>query len=264
MSSVRGAFEPIQSLPSYQRVADAIEQAILAGELQPGEHLGTEAELVDSFRVNRSTVREGIRVLEQSGLIRRDRSRRLIVSLPRMHRLSSRITRALALYQVTFQELWEATMAVEPASVQIAAGRASPEELDAIADNVAATRLAVDDPVRLAELDTEFHTLVTRASGNRVLMLAREPLGMLILPSTELIFRQLPQAHGRLVKAHGEILDGLRRGDATHAREWMLRHVMDFRRGFEQAGVDMSQSVERLYLDRVVRAGRRPADEEHD
>src|SRR4051794_5572763 len=57
-------FPRVNAMPAYQQVAEAIEQQILAGRVRPGDPLGTEAELVKQFGVNRSTVREGIRLLE--------------------------------------------------------------------------------------------------------------------------------------------------------------------------------------------------------
>ena len=57
-------FQTLASSPAYRRVAEAVERDILCGRLKAGEPLGTEAALVAQFGVNRSTVREGIRLLE--------------------------------------------------------------------------------------------------------------------------------------------------------------------------------------------------------
>src|SRR5437773_5296000 len=70
MTETGEKFDRINAIPAYQLVADAIEREILARRIRPGEPIGTEAQLVKQFGVNRSTVREGIRLLEQSGLIR--------------------------------------------------------------------------------------------------------------------------------------------------------------------------------------------------
>ena len=79
------------------------------------------------FGVNRSTVREGIRLLEQSGLVSREPSRRLSVAVPHYHRLATRMTRALILQQVTFRELWHTSRALEPAAVDQAMDNATEE-----------------------------------------------------------------------------------------------------------------------------------------
>jgi DNA-binding GntR family transcriptional regulator len=51
-----GRFEKIKVPSAYQMVAEAIEREIMAGRLRPGDEIGTEAELVRQFGVNRSTV----------------------------------------------------------------------------------------------------------------------------------------------------------------------------------------------------------------
>ena len=61
MSEIAEKFSRITPIPAYQMVAEAIEREILSGRLRPGDPIGTEAELVRQFGVNRSTVREGIR-----------------------------------------------------------------------------------------------------------------------------------------------------------------------------------------------------------
>jgi DNA-binding FadR family transcriptional regulator len=176
-------FERIQTAPAYALVAEAIEREILSGRIVPGERIGTEASLGRQFGVNRSTIREGIRLLEQSGLLRRDGSRRLCASLPRYNKLASRIGRALVLHQVTFRELWEATATLEPASAELAARNATPGDVAAMEDNLARSEAAAGDPAALVELDCEFHALIARASGNKVLQLAREPAAMLMAPA---------------------------------------------------------------------------------
>ena len=58
MSQAGEKFDRINAIPAYQLVADAIEREILARRIRPGEPIGTEAQLVKQFGVNRSTKRE--------------------------------------------------------------------------------------------------------------------------------------------------------------------------------------------------------------
>jgi DNA-binding FadR family transcriptional regulator len=254
MHNLDDRFERIQVAPAYQQVAEAIEREILAGNLAPGERLGTEADLVRQFGVNRSTVREGIRLLEQSGLIRRDQSRRLYVSLPRYNRLATRVSRALVLHQVTFRELWEASMSLETATVEAAAERATPEDVAALEDNLARTEAASDSQA-VAELDNDFHALIARISKNRVLELAREPAGLLFTPTLKIILDQVAVAGRRNLEAHRKIIDACQRHDVEAARLWMQRHITDWRRGFETAGQQLDDPVERTYVQHMGLGG---------
>ena len=242
-------FRRVSATPAYRQVAEAIEREIIAGRIRPGEPIGTEAELVSQFGVNRSTVREGIRLLEQTGLVRRDSSRRLWVGLPHYGRLASRLSRALVLHEVTFRELYEAALPIQIATVEAAVARATPELLAELEANVARSERVLDDPVALAKLDAEFHRLIGKAAKNRVLQLAREPSEMLVLPTTELVLRQVKQGAGRLLHAHRMYLDAIRRRDQAAGRLWARRHVDDWRRGFERAGNDLDRPIDRIYLE---------------
>ncbi len=238
-------FERITTAPAYQLVADAIEREIVSGRIRPGEPIGTEADLVKQFGVNRSTVREGIRSLEQSGLLQREAGRRLVASLPRYHKLATRISRALMLHQVTFRELHEAVGRLERSTIELAVLHRTDADLEALAENLARTRGALDDPSRMAELDTEFHALTAKATGNRVLQLAREPSGLLIYPATQPIFECVPEAAPRLLAAHEHLFEAVRSQDLEGARTWMRRHISDFEKGFIRTGHSLDDPVER-------------------
>jgi GntR family transcriptional regulator, transcriptional repressor for pyruvate dehydrogenase complex len=252
MTQTGEKFDRINAIPAYQLVADAIEREILARRIRPGEPIGTEAQLVKQFGVNRSTVREGIRLLEQSGLIHRDSGRRLTASLPHYSRLATRMSRAMLLHEVTFRELWEATTALEIATVEQAAEHATADVIAELQANVASTEQASADPAAVAELDTQFHSLIAKASQNRVLQLAREPSSLLIFPTTEIILRKLKEGVPRLIQAHRKIADAISQHDKETSRLWMLRHAKDWRRGFERAGKDIDQPIDRVYMKEVM------------
>src|SRR5262249_36898560 len=167
MTDTGEKFDRINAIPAYQLVADAIEREILARRIRPGEPIGTEAQLVKQFGVNRSTVREGIRLLEQSGLIHRDSGRRLMATLPHYSRLATRMSRAMLLHEVTFRELWEATTALEVATVEQAAEHATEDDIAELEANVASTKAASADPAAVAELDTQFHDLTQSSAAAR-------------------------------------------------------------------------------------------------
>jgi DNA-binding FadR family transcriptional regulator len=246
MVQVTTRFERIKARPAYELVAEEIEGKILAGVLRPGDPIGTESELVKQFGVNRSTVREGIRLLEQSGLVARESSRRLSVAVPHYHGLATRMSRALVLQQVTFRELWLTSMALEPAVVEQAIDKATGEDLAAIESNIAATREVRKEPAAVARLDAEFHVLLSKAAHNRVLMLAKEPSRILVNPTTEFIISRNPPGIGRLIDAHQHIFEAVRRRDKAEARLWVARHLRDWRTGFERTGHDLDSPVDAI------------------
>ena len=245
-------FRRIEVAPAYQKVADAIEREIVNGRIKPDDPIGTESELVQQFGVNRSTVREGIRVLEESGLIRRDSSRRLYACLPRYNKLASRLSRALVLHEVTFRELYETAIILEIAAIEYAVDHATDDDLAEISVNIQKTEHAVSNPAAFAELDADFHILIAKASHNRVLQLAREPAGLLFFPTTEMVVRDVAEGMPRLIAAHHHLLDAIRKRDKEAGKIWMRRHVEDWRRGFERAGNSLDRPVERMYMEHAL------------
>ncbi len=235
-------FQRLVMEPAYKTVSAAIERAILDGALLPGTALPTEQELADRFGVHRSTVREAIRQVEQEGLLQRREGRRLFVCLPGVHDLAPRATRLLLMQQTTFQELWDVAAALEPLAAQLAARHAMPDDLALLDANVAATAAETRLPALVA-LDMEFHALVGRASHNRALMLAREPVGLLYNPTLLQVSQRLPQASARNLAAHRHILAALHSGDAALAADWTRKHMVDFQRGFAMAGLSMRTPI---------------------
>ena len=58
----------LQNHSVVQKIVDQITEAILRGELRPGDRLPTEAELCSSMGVGRNSVREAIKILEAYGV----------------------------------------------------------------------------------------------------------------------------------------------------------------------------------------------------
>lgn len=235
-------FDKLDVPPAYRVVAEAIERNILVGRLKIGDRLPSEFELAKQFGVHRSTVREGIRLLEQSGLVARVGRTTLEVTLPPFQEIGSRTSRALSMHQVTFRELWEASMLTEPAAAESACMRMSEDDIAALEANCDAMAAAVDDLDRFVKLDTEFHDLIAQATGNKVLTLMREPISVLFLPAGQNILPRL-KTYDRVVEAHRHILAALKRRDATVAREWMARHMADFKRAYERTGLDLDKPM---------------------
>lgn len=237
-------FSQVRAEPAFRLVARTIEEKILSGAIAPGDPLPSEAGLADQLGVNRSTVREAIRVLEQNGFVRRELGRKkLFVSIPQSSEISRRLTAAMVLHQVTFDELWEAMFALEPAAAAAAAHRGTDEDFGLIEENLAATRQALEDSSSLTALDIEFHELIARAARNRAIQLARLPISELFYPPFYAVMSRL-NAGQRLLVAHESIFAAVRDKDEKIAREWMEKHILDFKRGYELANLDMSAPVD--------------------
>ncbi len=211
-----------------------IEQRIVERSLRTGDPLPSEADLARQFGVNRSTVREAIRELETQGLLGRGRGqKRLRVTRPEPRHVSSGVSRALALHDVTFLELWEAMMAIEPAAAQYAAARRTKAHLrDLVRTGARFKRNAADTEAAVSAV-VDFFTVVASASGNQVLALSQAPLNLLLAPTLTRLIDRVPQARARIAEAQSRIASAIRLRRSELARTWMEKHIRDFKRGYE-------------------------------
>lgn len=240
-------FEKIRTVPAYRILAEAMIERILDGRLREGDQLPTEARLCDMFGVNRSTVRESIRVLEEANLIRREHAKKMVISRPSEAEVGKQLERALVLHEIGFDELWEAMHVLEPNMARLAAARVATESesLARLEDNLQRTEDALRAGQSIVDLDIEFHGIVAAMSGNRALVLAREPLSRLFYPAFEAVMNRVPIAGRRLLQAHRAIFSAIGDGDQESAQEWMRKHVDDFRRGYQRASLDLQSPIAR-------------------
>jgi DNA-binding FadR family transcriptional regulator len=237
-------FDQIQMEPAYRKVAAAIGGRILDRSLREGDRLPPEMELARQFGVNRSTVREALRELESHGLVtRRPGSKLMSVSRPQHLAIAEAVTRALVLHDVAFIEVWEALTLLEPPIAEVAARARTAEDLSRV--TAAAAQFAADNAQTGTAVHrvAEFFRTVGRATHNQVLVLAQEPLLQLLEPSLGVMIDKVPQARSRIMTAQRKIGEALQERDCDGARTWMARHIRDFRKGFEIAGIDLQHRI---------------------
>jgi GntR family transcriptional regulator, transcriptional repressor for pyruvate dehydrogenase complex len=227
-------FAPLDDHPAYRQIANVIEQRIVQRSLRTGDALPSETDLARQFGVNRSTIREAIRELEIHGLLGRGRGeKRLRVTRPEPRHVSSGVSRALALHDVTFLELWEAMMAIEPAAAQYAALRRTAAQLKELARASARfTRAAADTAAAVSSVE-DFFSAVATASGNQVLALSQAPLNLLLAPALTRMIDRVPQARARIQEAQRKITEAITLKKSEQARIWMEKHIRDFKRGHD-------------------------------
>ena len=227
--------------PAYRKVAAAIGARILSRALREGERLPPETELARQFGVNRSTVREALRELESRGLLqRRPGSKLMSVSRPAQAAVAQGVSHALLLHDVTVQNLWEALTLLEPPLAQAAARARTAADLEELAGAARDFAAAAADTVATVQCTAEVFRSIARATHNPVLALAQEPLLRLLEPSLRIMIDKVPQARARIATAHRRLLEALEARDESAAHEWMARHIRDFRKGYEIAGIDLA------------------------
>ena len=213
-----------------EQIAHEIRMYIEANGLKPGDRVGTEHELAREFGVSRPTLREGLRLLGGTHLIRVQKGRSggiFVQNTPNAgigRHLSVSIAAMLEADNVTLYELLEARKFLEAPLAGLAAARADDEtiaELEAaIADAVGLD--PAGDAFRLA--DARFHQTIAATAGNDLLVTFTTWILDVLQPS--LIERIGPILDGgAVICQHREILRAIRRHQRVAAERAMLEHI---------------------------------------
>lgn len=143
-------------LPLRDVVFRTLRQAILKGELKPGERL-MEIQLANKLGVSRTPIREAIRKLELEGLV---------LMTPRKGAEVAEIT------EKSLKDVLEVRRALDELAVRIACDKMTKEQLDDLKAAAGAFKLAVreGDITGIAEADVSFHDVIYFATDNQKLI----------------------------------------------------------------------------------------------
>jgi GntR family transcriptional repressor for pyruvate dehydrogenase complex len=237
-------FQPIRAEPAYRKVATALLDRITSRAIGAGERLPPETELARQFGVHRGTVREALRELQTNGVLKRERgSKLMMVTRPSRNDVASNVSRALSLHDVTYHDVWEAMTALEPPMAAAAARQRNAQDL-AHLDALLARLGDALDTAAAVEQAAAFFRAIGEATHNGVFMLVHEPLVQLLVPSLGAMIDKVPQARARIADAQKKLVGALRERNGAAAEDWMAKHIRDFRRGFEIAGIALERQID--------------------
>jgi GntR family transcriptional regulator, transcriptional repressor for pyruvate dehydrogenase complex len=214
--------EPITKQKTYELIADQLLGEI-GTRLHPGDTFPTERELTASFKVGRSSVREGLRMLESRGVIRSVGNGTFVVAELRSP-LNRSLSLLLSLEEGNLRELYELRRMLEGEAAALAATRRSDEDLATMAAAVEDMAKGLDDRDAYASADVRFHVAVAAATGNRVALHAMHAIRELLERALEQVYG-IPGSAARSLEQHREILAAIRAGQAEEARGRMRTHL---------------------------------------
>jgi GntR family transcriptional repressor for pyruvate dehydrogenase complex len=238
---------------SRDELAAHLETRIVRGELPPGTKLPSERRLAERYGVSRPIVREALRSLVERDLVEIHPARGAFVRHARATDAAGRLDAIYRRSQATPRDLVEARTMLECAAVELAAERATPEDLDAVARALAAFDRAAT-VVEQARYDMAFHLAIARAAHNPVI---ETMFGSITALTVELMLRSLgdPDVARISIPIHRAIDRALRDRDAARARAAMARHLAV---AASHYGDDYDRTIEtvaRRELERLLAPG---------
>ena len=197
-------------LPLRDVVFKTLREAILKGDLKPGERL-MELQLASKLGVSRTPIREAIRMLEQEGLA---------VTTPRKGAEVAKMTLK------DMEDVLEIRDALDELAVRIACQKISDEQLKQLEDmkELFEKSTQTGNVKKIAEADVTFHDVIYEATGNPKLVTLLNNL-------REQVYRYRveyikdPKNYPTLIAEHEAILESLKNRDVKNAVEAMHVHV---------------------------------------
>lgn len=197
-------------LPLRDVVFKTLRQAILTGELKPGERL-MEIHLANRLGVSRTPIREAIRKLELEGLV---------TMIPRRGAEVANIT------EKNLKDVLEVRRALDALAVELACDRISESEKKSLREACERFESATEmkDVTRIAMEDVKLHDIIVAAAGN-------EKLAQLVGKMSEQMYRYRleyvkdPATHGQLIEEHRIIYESIVHKDKKTAAQAVKTHI---------------------------------------
>ena len=197
-------------LPLRDVVFNTLRQAILRGELKPGERL-MEIQLANKLGVSRTPIREAIRKLELEGLV---------LMIPRKGAEVAEIT------EKSLRDVLEVRRALEELAVELVCEKITDEQIQDLkgaAEDFKAS-LKEGDITRIAEADVKFHDVIYMATDNQKLVqLLNNLKEQMYRYRVEYLKRS--DFHQQLIDEHEEIIETIENGQKERAVQVVCQHV---------------------------------------
>jgi GntR family transcriptional regulator, transcriptional repressor for pyruvate dehydrogenase complex len=220
------------------QVVQRLQELIRGGTFPPGTLLPSQRLLAAQLQVSRTSLREGLSVLEAIGVLQTAPRRGTLVvdaqasGPPSLEQAGTRYA-AEDVYQFRF--------VVEGDAARRAAQRATPREVASLHANLLAFKqaTAARDLMTMARLDFEFHRLLVSLSGNRLVADLHKSHASVLLASQRLPLARAERLWEPLSE-HGNIVEAIERRDPDGARYFMQTHIL---RAAERLGVRLSEDL---------------------
>ena len=197
-------------LPLRDVVFNTLRQAILRGEMEPGERL-MEIQLAAKLGVSRTPIREAIRKLELEGLV---------VMVPRKGAEVAHIT------EKDMRDVLEVRSALEELAADLAMRNVTQEKIDELkaANKLFESAIVSKDVFSIVEADVTFHDIIYSMTENKRLI-------QIINNLREQMYRYRleyvkdARTHSILISEHNDIIEKLQNKAVEDTKKVVKQHI---------------------------------------
>jgi GntR family transcriptional repressor for pyruvate dehydrogenase complex len=204
-------FEPYKSKRSFEEISNEIKRLIFQGVFKPGDKLPPETEIARQFKVSRQTIREAMRILEQSGFItiQQGVNGGPSISDTILNRLSTLFIDIFYFKKVPLNDLTEARSDIEKVMLRHVIERADASDLKALKQNVRMAKEKIEKETPPFEENIAFHKLLARASKNYIFAIVIESIMAVVSDFHSKVEKINFERSKKITKYHEEVLEAI-------------------------------------------------------
>ncbi len=220
-AALEAVFMPVQPASTFEETVERLGSAIRLGLLAPGDKLPPERELAGKLRISRSTLRQALTALVQSGHLVSLRGRTGGTFVSAHPPLTEGDDEPLD------QSAWavlDYRVAIELGSVELAAERGNGAQFDRLEALVAKMAGELDDFEEYRRTDIRFHLDIAEAAQSPRLLSAMTDVQSQMSDLIALIAHP-PEVLARSNEQHAKLVKALRKGDGPRALRQMREHT---------------------------------------
>ena len=219
-------FRPVKTKRAFEEISTEVKRLIFAGTINPGDRLPSENELARKFSVSRQTIREALRVLELTGVIKVQQGGAggPVVVDTIMHAINSLYLDAIQMKNITAEEISTARIKIEKMVLDEAIDHADEDDIRKLEENVALERVRLGHNLDAFEKNVEFHRIIARASKNRLFVIVMESIIAVVADFRSRIGLDIKVSR-RATDEHEEIVRAIKQRDRERAGALMEKHL---------------------------------------
>jgi GntR family transcriptional repressor for pyruvate dehydrogenase complex len=220
-AAVEAIFERVQHPTTFEETVERLGTAIKLGLLPPGSRLPPERELAEQLDISRSTLRQALTALVQSGHLMAARGRgggTFVAEAPPL------TVGGPTPSPERFRDVLDYRVAIETGAALLAAERAEPEDLERMREQVQEMKAIGEDFEPYRRADIRFHIALAEAARSHRLVAAMTEVQGDMSELISLIAHPdevLAQSNAQ----HAQLIDLIEAHDAAGAAELVRKHL---------------------------------------
>lgn len=227
--------KPASRTTLYEEVTKQIIEMAKSGKWIPGDKIPGEIALSEAFEVSRNCIRESLKGLELSGIIKAMPGKGTFLSEDCLRNINRMELLTVLKSQSSIQELMETRLIIEPQLGFLAAERADDEDISALTNMIEKSKQAIKNGTYTTEIGLDFHMLIAKTAKNKILSKFLNSITDQLGAQRFLNIKKYLDDNELLkeVENHNEILTCIKNKEANKAKELLYKHIYDSMKSYE-------------------------------